>query len=491
MDFIKGDNRDQITLLPDSIDEYVSDDNPVRVIDAYIDQLDFETLGFSKHQPNDTGRPMYDPKDLLKLYLYGYMNRIRSSRRLEQETKRNLEVIWLLRKISPDHKTIARFRCDNASALKNVFRDFMKLCMKLELYGKELVAIDGSKFKAVNANDRNFSKKKLHYRMSRIDVRIEDYLRELEEVDSVENATVNEKTSTEIIQIITKLAERKELYQSYADEMDETGTTQISLTDPDSRTMMVNGKLDVCYNVQTAVDGKNKMIVEFEAINDPADQNHLTYMAKVAADAMETDRLDVTADAGYNSATDLANCVAHGITPHVADADYDLCILTDEPQQSEINTQYNGKCVYIPERNIAICPMGQVLYPGTYNKRHATAIFWNSAACTKCKCKCSTAKTGKRFEIAMTQKDFTKLYNDENLHVKQVRVKCSREILCQRKTMVEHPFGTIKRNMNAGYCLTKGLKNVNGEFSLLFLAYNLKRAINILGTKKLLESIAT
>lgn len=223
MEFISGESRNQITLLPDSIDDYVDDNSPVRVIDAYINSVDLAALGFSHSQPNDTGRPMYDPKDLSKLYLYGYMNRTRSSRRLETETKRNLEVMWLLKKLSPDHKTIARFRHDNAVALKNLFRDFVKLCMKLGLYGKELIAIDGSKFKAVNSKERNFNDKKLRERIERIDTKIGEYLRLLEENDAQEDTVPGGKSAEEIDQIINALAQRKDCYQVYMQELEETG----------------------------------------------------------------------------------------------------------------------------------------------------------------------------------------------------------------------------------------------------------------------------
>jgi len=284
MDFISGENRNQMVLLPDSIDDYVDEYNAVRVIDAYINHLDLEMLGFAKAKPNETGRPMYNPKDLLKLYLYGYMNRVRSSRRLETETIRNLEVIWLMNKLSPDHKTIARFRHDNTAALKNVFRDFVKLCMKLNLYGKELVAIDGSKFKAVNSKDRNFNDKKLTERIARINAKINEYLHQLEDSDSEENATPGEKSSEEIAKIICELENRKSVYQGYETELQEGSDTQKSLTDPDSRLMMANGKLDVCYNIQTAVDSKNKMIAEFEVTNEAVDKNQLTPMAKKTAE---------------------------------------------------------------------------------------------------------------------------------------------------------------------------------------------------------------
>ena len=218
MNFISGENRNQMTFMPDCIDDYVADNNSVRVIEAYINSLDLAKLGFAKPQPNNTGRPMYDPKDLLKLYLYGYMNKIRSSRRLEIETKRNIEVMWLLRKLSPDHKTIARFRCDNTAALKNVFRDFVKLCMKLDLYGRELVAIDGSKFKAVNSKDRNFTPQKLKERIVRIDAKIEEYLRELEDGDSTENIKDGEKHPKKL----------RESSQNYQREKSFISLTQMS-----------------------------------------------------------------------------------------------------------------------------------------------------------------------------------------------------------------------------------------------------------------------
>ncbi len=477
-------------MLPDSIDDYVDGNNSVRVIEAYIHTLNLADLGFAKPQPHDTGRPMYDPKDLLKLYLYGYMNKIRSSRRLETETKRNLEVIWLLRKLSPDHKTIARFRHDNAAALKNVFRDFVKLCMKLGLYGKELVAIDGSKFKAVNSKDRNFGSKKLQERIARIDAKIEEYLRELEDSDSSEDVADGEKSSEEIAQIIMELAARKELYQSYAAELEQTGALQKSLTDPDSRLMMANGKMDVCYNIQTAVDSKNKLIAEFEVTNEAVDKNQLTPMAKKAAEILETEEIKAVADVGYDCAQDIVKSMEQGITPHIAGTDYDICLPSDMNAETVIESHQKGRCVYDVKRNIVLCPMGKVLYPGFYKKAKKMGVFYNVKECGKCACKCTTEKTGKRHQVPMKESDFSKTYDDKNIFVRQIRIAPDKEIAKQRKSIVEHPFGTVKRNMDAGYCLMKGLVNVRGEFSLAFLAYNLKRAINILGTKKLIESIA-
>lgn len=498
MNFISGDDRNQITLMPDSVEDYVDDNNSVRVIEAYVNSLNLMDLGFSKPRPNDTGRPMYDPKDLLKLYVYGYMNKIRSSRRLETETKRNLEVIWLLRRLSPDHKTIARFRHDNSVALKNVFCAFVKHCLQLNLYGKELVAIDGSKFKAVNSADRNFTGQKIKDRTARINAKIEEYLRELEERDCKENAAYGEKSAEEIMRIITELSERKELYQSYAEELAQTGETQKSLTDPDSRRMMANGKSEVCYNVQSSVDSKNKMVVTFDVGNNVQDFNQLSPMAAKSAEIFGTKKLSAVADKGYDSASDIAACIMQGIKPHVADTDYDICLPTEtqipeglsckEITKEEITMHNNGRCIYLPDRNVAICPMGEILYPSGYKKNHSAGLFRNGRACSSCQCKC-TKEPYKQFEIRMPKANFSKIYEDKDLYVKQISIKANKKIVIQRKSVVEHPFGTIKRAMDAGYCLTKGVENVSGEFSLVFLAYNLKRAINILGAKKLIECI--
>jgi len=489
MEFISGENRNQIVLLPNCIDDYVDENSTVRVIEAYINSLDLDDLGFAKSKPNDMGRPMYDPKDFLKLYVYGYMNRIRSSRRLETETKRNLEVIWLLRKLSPDHKTIANFRRDNADALKNVFRNFVKLCIRLGLYGKELEAVDGSKFKAVNSKDRNFTSKKLNERIARIDGNIEKYMRELEDTDSRENMFSVEKTPKEIADIIKDLEERKEVYQSYADELARTGESQISLTDPDSRLMKANGKMDVCYNVQSIVDSKYKLIAEFEVTNHVGDVNLITPMAEKVKEILGTDTISVVADNGYDSVQDIVAGMIQGIDVHVAGTDFDVCIPADSEEKQEITSHKDGRCMYLAERNIVLCPMGKVLYPGSYKKVKGQAVFHNSKVCKQCACKCTKEIRGRNQEVPMAESDFSKAYDDSGLYVKQIRIAGDREIVKERKSIVEHPFGTIKRNMDAGYCLTKGIHKVRGEFSLTFLAYNLKRTINILGSKKLIDCL--
>jgi len=494
MDFLSGEDREQTLLLPECIEDYVDENNPVRVIDVYINNLDLTGLGFKKAEPNTTGRPMYDPRDIMKLYIYGYMNRIRSSRRLEKEAKRNLEVIWLLGKLLPDHKTIARFRHDNTKALKNVFYDFVELSARLGLYGKELLAIDGSKFKAVNSRNRNFTKEQIQKKITKLTEKIDEFLKELDSNDAAENGTSREKTKEEMAQIISNLKEHKNRYQGYADELEETGESQKSLTDGDSRLMTTNSsKMDVCYNVQTAVDAKNKMIVDFEVSNQGNDKNFITPMAKSSQELLGTGAITVVADAGYESIGDILNAKNQGIDAHVAGTDFDICLPAKEGEETKISSHHEGRCVYIAERNIALCPMGNVLYPAfhtTHKKKGSRGVFHNYPACIQCTCKCTTNARGRtKYQISMAKENFSKEYNDQNLTVKQVRIKPDKEIIKQRKSIVEHPFGTIKRAMDTGYCLTKGLTNVAGEFSLTFLAYNVKRAINILGCRKLIESM--
>lgn len=488
MGYLNGADRNQITLLPESVDDYVGEDNAVRVIDAYVDSLNLEALGFSKIEPCETGRPPYAPQTLLKLYVYGYMNRVRSSRRLETETKRNLEVIWLMGKLSPDHKTVARFRQENAAALKGVFRDFVKLCLGLGLYGRELTAIDGSKFKAVNSTDRNFSVTELNERIKRLTTRIDEYLRELNEADAAEEANP-ERAANEIKQIIERLSIRKNTYESYLEELKATGETQKSLTDPDARLMTGANGFDVSYNVQTSVDSKHKLIAEFHVTNDGNDMKQLADMAMATVEILEAPNITATADTGYNSASEIARCIENGITPQVIGSEGSFCVPCQAHEAQEILAHKNGKSVYIKERNIVICPMGHILPPKFYKNCDRTARYYNYTACSDCACRCTSSKYI-AYGVRMKKAEFSKYHNADNLFVKQIHINPDPGVTGLRKGIVEHPFGTVKRAMGAGYVLTRGLQNVTGEFSLVFLAYNLKRAINILGPKALVEALS-
>jgi len=296
--FIKGTPRSDVLLFPEAIDDYVSDDNPVRFIEAFVDNLDLEELGFSRTTPSHTGRPAYAPADLLKLYVYGYLNRTRSSRGLERECLRNIELIWLMRKLRPDFKTIADFRKDNADAIKKVCREFTLLCKRLELFGREFVAIDGSKFKAQNSKRRNFTAKKLDEVSKELDAKIKDYLDRLDEADQQE-AEVKTPTAEQLKEKIERLRTRKLSYEQMQKQLKQSGETQLSLTDSDSRSMKVSQGTDVCYNVQTVVDDLHKLIVEHEVRNDPTDQAQLSRMAIRAKQTLGVDELEVVADKGY------------------------------------------------------------------------------------------------------------------------------------------------------------------------------------------------
>jgi transposase len=298
MGYISGESRNQIYLLPESVDDYIGEDNPVRFLDAFVGKLELGELGFQHAVPAEVGRPAYDPGDLLRLYLYGYLNRIRSSRRLEKEAARNLEVMWLIRKLRPDFKTIADFRKDNSGAIKRVCREFTLLCQQLDLFGGELVAIDGSKFQAVNSKGRNFSARKLKQVIEEIDAKIEAYLKHLDQRD-VEEARVAVPRAAEMKEQLERWRERKQVYENCQQQLQQSGEKQISLTDPDSRKMSMGHGSQIGYNVQVAVDAKHKLIVEHEVTTAVTDQGQLTLMAERAKRTLGVDRLEVLADMGY------------------------------------------------------------------------------------------------------------------------------------------------------------------------------------------------
>jgi hypothetical protein len=355
------------------------------------------------------------------------------------------------------------------------------------LYGRELAAIDGSKFKAVNSTERNFSITELNERIKRLNTRIDEYIEQLNATDAADENKPKD-TAGDIKQIVGRLSTRKDTYESYLEEMSANGETQKSLTDPDARLMKGAKGFDVSYNVQTSVDSKHKLISEFNVTNDGNDMKQLVDMSVATVEILETPNITVTADAGYNNASEIAKCIEIGITPHVPGSEGNYCIPCEAQEAQEIVTHENGKGVYIKERNIFICPMGNVMPPMFYKNCDRTARHYNYRACSECTCICTKVKY-RTFGVRMKKDDFSKDHNIENLHVKQFYIKSAPEIIDQRKTLVEHPFGTVKRAMDAGSLLTKGIKSVIGEMSLVFLAYNLKRVINILGAKKLISAI--
>src|SRR3954466_1656529 len=350
MTYISGHDRSQILLLPEAVDDYVGPDNPVRFIDAFVDGLDLAAAGLGRVAPKVTGRPGYAPSDLLKLYIYGYLNRVRSSRRLEAETHRNIEVIWLLRHLKPDFKTIADFRRDNRNAFRQVFREFVLLCRQLDLFGRELLAVDGTRIKAVNNKDRNFTRASLTQFIKAADAKLEDYLQRLDKSDATESATGGSRVKN-LAEKIAAIRERRERHKQMLVELDQTGESQISLTDPDSRAMAAHTHVAVGYNVQIAVDAKHKLIVEQQVTNQVVDMGLLTQTAEPAKEVLGVERIAVVADRGYFKIEDIEACEQAGMDPYVP-----------RPQRGssvQAGLFRKGEFRYDPDSDSFLCPAGQ------------------------------------------------------------------------------------------------------------------------------------
>jgi transposase len=350
MSYISGIHRDQVLLFPELVDEYMAANNPVRFIDAYVNSLDLEALGFTHAVPKETGRPAYAPADMLKLYIYGYFNKIRSSRKLEQETHRNVELMWLLCKLKPDFKTIADFRKDKAKALRQVCREFTVLCKKLDFFGRELIAIDGSKVKAVNSKDRNFSEKKLKHLLEQINEKIDAYLKELDAQDRIE-AHVKNPTTDELKEKMVQLQSRKQQYAGLLQQLDASGTSQISLTDADSRSMKSHQGTDVGYNVPLAVDHQHKLIVAHEVTNDVTDQDQLAARATRAKDMLGADQLETLADMGYYNGDEVKKCWQEALVPYIPKP--------NPSANSKLGLFGKEDFVYDAQRDGYRCPAGQ------------------------------------------------------------------------------------------------------------------------------------
>jgi len=471
--FIEGEDRGQGTLLPELLDDYVAEDNPVRVVDVFVDELDLALLGFTRMQPAKTGRPAYHPAVLLKLYIYGYLNRIQSSRRLEREAQRNVELMWLTQRLAPDFKTIANFRKDNGKAIRNVCRQFVVLCQQLDLFSDAVVAIDGSKFKAVNSSDRNFTQAKLKRRMEEIEANIGRYLAELDTADRQEpavkqarSARLNEKISAMKLQ----MASLKEIEA----KLEATGETQISLTDADARSMMTRGSGIVGYNVQTAVDAKHHLIVEHEVTNIGNDRDQLSGMAKKARTAIGTESLTAIADRGYFKGEEILACKQAGIAVLV-------------PATRTSNAKADGRFdkadfVYDREKNEYRCPAGQALiwrFAGV-EKGMTLNRYWSS--------NCKTCPLRDRCTPSQ-QRRVTRWEHQDVLDDMQEQLERSPDAMRIRRCSVEHPFGTIKSWMGATHFLTKGLERVKTEMSLHVLAYNVKRLMSLLGVAGMMEAM--
>lgn len=478
MPYITGIDRNQAQMFPDYLDDYIDGENPVRVIEAFTDALDIKKYQFTKSNPAGPGAPSFNPKDLLKLYIYGYMNSLRSSRKLEKATYNNIEVIWLMSKLHPDFKTIADFRKENKNQLKEIFKEFNLLCKDWGLFGGELVAVDGTKFRADNSKKNNYNKKKIDRQLKYIDEKIEEYLEALENGDKEPDAKPK-YTVEELKGKIEELEKRKAFYDNLENELKKSEDNEISTTDPDAR-MMDNKKngLEVNYNVQTAVDGKNSLILAVDVTNKPSDQGHLNDMAQAAKETLglgAKETLEVAADKGYYQAEDLKKCNENGTVTYVTHQTYSNA--TGNPEY------YSDKFKYNSEEDIYICPQGKKLYRAKHKTNDPERIkYKNYKACSKCPNKdlCTKSSKGRIINRSKDQ-DF--------LDIVDARTEQNMDKYLKRQMIVEHPFGTVKRSMNAGYFLTRGLESVRAEADLTFLAYNIKRVINILGVKAIISRI--
>ncbi|MDX9677656.1 IS1182 family transposase [Pseudomonas zeae] len=472
--FIQGEHRGQGTLLPESLDDYVSDTNPVRVVDVFVDELNLVNLGFEGAIPADTGRPAYHPAILLKIYIYGYLNRIQSSRRLEREAQRNVELMWLTGRLMPDFKTIANFRKDNSKAIRGVCRQFVVLCQQLGLFGENLVAIDGSKFKAVNNRDRNFTSAKLKRRMEEIESSINRYLTALDTADRQEPTSSGAKT-VRLEEKIAKLKVQMKELQAIEIRLNDSPDKQVSLTDPYARSMMTRGTGIVGYNVQTAVDAQHHLIVAHEVTNVGSDRDQLSSMAKQAREAMASDSLSVVADRGYFKGEEILACHNADITAYVP---------TPMTSGAKADGRFNNDAfIYDAANNHYVCPAGETLIWrfSSVEKGMKLHRYWSSK-CQGCalKTQCTPSK----------QRRIRRWEHEAILEEMQVRLSNAPDMMRVRKRTVEHPFGTLKQWMGATHFLTRRLEGVSAEMSLNVLAYNMKRVMKILGTSSLMKALS-
>ena len=466
--FIESEERTQITLLPECLEDYVAEDNPVRVIEVFVNELDLGMLGFDGVDAAVTGRPAYHPAVLLKLYIYGYLNRIQSSRRLEREAQRNVELMWLTGRLAPDFKTIADFRHDNGKAIRRVCQQFVVLCRKLDLFSQSILAIDGSKFKAVNNRDRNFTAGKLRARMMQIEESIERYLAAMDTADRTQS-DVAEAKAVRLQDKIAKLQQQMQDLRAMEQQLQEAPDGQVSLTDPDARSMAPSGRGTgmVGYNVQTAVDDQHHLIVAHEVTNSGSDRGQLATMAEQARAATGIEDLTVVADRGYFKGEEILQCAQAGITAFV-------------PKPLTSGSKAEGRFgkqdfVYIAADDEYRCPAGQRLIRHYTTVENAMTLhcYWCSV-CSACpmKAQCTTGQERrvKRWEHEAVLDDM------------QRRLDHQPEKMRVRRQTAEHPFGTIKFWMGSTHFLTKTLARVSTEMSLHVLAYNLKRVIHLLGT---------
>lgn len=467
----KGVDRQQFMLLPPSVEDYVTEDNPVRAIDVYVDSLSLSDSGFQHALGNlKAGQPSYAPGDLLKLYLYGYLNRVRSSRRLETETLRNLEVIWLLKGLRPSYKTIADFRKKNPEALKRVNRNFVMLCKELQLFGGEFVGVDGAFFRGDASKASISTEKRLKKNLERLDGDIEKYLSELENSDRQEDVSMTE--TVDLQKKLKQLKERRQTLQNKSEELKKSGETQVSLTDPDARLLTKTGQSVAGYNVQIAVDEKNKLLVLAEVTNEGNDSRLLAPIALKSKAILETESLEVAADAGYYQQEGIKECIDGGIVPYVP-----------IPNKSAVTIKQGRflreAFLFELEKNRYKCPADKYLtVSGTQKKRAKIMVKYASraAVCRQCSLRenCLPPKTPYR--------QINRWEHEEVIEDHRQRMLLHRKTaMIRRASLAEHPFGTLKQWCGWTHFLVRGKRKVSGEMSLLMLCYNFKRVLSIVG----------
>jgi transposase len=475
--FVEGADRDQAALFPECLEDWVDENNPVRVIDIFVDSLDLTDLGFAGVDPQATGRPSYHPAVLLKLYVYGYLNALQSSRRLEREANRNVEVMWLTRRLAPDHKTVADFRKDNGPAIRKVCARFVELCRRLGLLSVASVAIDGSKFKAVNNRDRNFTEGKMARRMAQIEESVARYLHQLESADRQERTKARAMRINRLNEKIATLNEEMKRLEAIEKQRLAEPDQQISFTDPDARSMATSGRGSgvVGYNVQAAVDTRHHLIVAHEVTTSGSDRAQLAPMSKLTKQVLGVDRLEVVADRGYFASEQILECAQAGIM-----------VTVPKPQTS--NNRARGQFGkpdfrFVASEDMYICPADEALLFVSY-KRETNGLSlrrYATQACLRCKLRkrCTTS----------SYRSIARWEHEHVLDEVQRRLDENPQSMRIRRETVEHPFGTIKARMGATHFLMKRLKNVKTEMALAVLAYNLTRVMNIIGIGPLMKAI--
>jgi transposase len=474
--FVEGTDRGQSTLLPECLDDWIDEDNPVRVIDAFVDALGLADLGFEGVEPEATGRPSYHPSVLLKLYIYGYLNRVQSSRRLEREAGRNFETMWLLGRLVPDHKTVADFRKDNGPAIRKVCARFIELCREMGLLANASVAIDGSKFKAVNNRDKNFTRAKVERRRAQLEESVARYLSQLDTADRQPPSEALAAKTTRLKGKLARLAEQMQRLKGLEARMLAAPDQQISLTDPDSRSMATSGRGSgvVGYNVQVAVDTEHHLIVTHEVTNVGNDRSQLARVAQEAKATLQTDTLEAVADRGYFNGEEILACDQAGIT-----------VTLPKPMTSGVEARGRfGKqdFVYLAEEDVYRCPAGERLKYYYTNVENGLRLrrYWTNA-CRTCalKSRCTTA----------VLRRITRWEHEHVIEAVQKRLDENPQAMRTRRETVEHPFGTIKARMGATHFLMKTLPRVASEMALHVLAYNLTRVMNIMGAQPLMAAM--